>query len=71
MTLGKYPDMSLANARIEAREKRTMLDKQRDPLLCFFCGRDADRTGWPDGNNKSRVDHMTCPLVVAVGRGAA
>jgi len=33
MTLGNYPDMSLADARIEAREKRTMLDKQRDPLL--------------------------------------
>jgi hypothetical protein len=33
MTLGNYPDMSLADARIVAREKRTMLDKQRDPLL--------------------------------------
>jgi len=33
MTLGNYPDMSLADARIEAREKRVMLDKQRDPLL--------------------------------------
>ena len=33
MTLGNYPDMSLADARIEAREKRTMLDKQRDPQL--------------------------------------
>lgn len=28
MTLGNYPDMSLADARIEAREKRVMLDKQ-------------------------------------------
>jgi integrase len=33
MVLGNYPDMSLADARVEAREKRTMLDKQRDPLL--------------------------------------
>jgi len=33
MTLGNYPDMSLAAARIEAREKRLMLDKRRDPLL--------------------------------------
>jgi len=33
MTLGNYPDLSFAGARIEAREKRTMLDKQRDPLL--------------------------------------
>jgi hypothetical protein len=32
MTLGNHPDMSLADARIEPREKRTMLDKQRDPL---------------------------------------
>jgi hypothetical protein len=33
MTLGNYPDMSLADARVEAREKRAMLDKQRDPLV--------------------------------------
>jgi hypothetical protein len=33
MTLGNYPDMSLADARVEAREKRAMLDRQRDPLL--------------------------------------
>jgi hypothetical protein len=33
MALGNYPDMSLADARVEAREKRAMLDKQRDPLL--------------------------------------
>ena len=33
MTLGNYPDMSLAAARIEAREKRLMLDKRRDPLF--------------------------------------
>ena len=32
MTLGNHPDMSLAQTRIEAREKRTLLDKQRDPL---------------------------------------
>jgi len=31
MTLGNYPDMSLAAAQIEAREKRLMLDKRRDP----------------------------------------
>jgi integrase len=33
MTLGNYPDMNLADARVEAREKRAMLDRQRDPLL--------------------------------------
>jgi hypothetical protein len=33
MVLGNYPDMSLADVRIEARAKRAMLDKQRDPLL--------------------------------------
>jgi len=33
MTLGNFPDMSLAAARIEAREKRLMLDKRRDPLF--------------------------------------
>ena len=32
LTLGHYPDMSLAQARIEAREARVLLDKQLDPL---------------------------------------
>jgi integrase len=31
MTLGNFPDMTLAAARIEAREKRLLLDKRRDP----------------------------------------
>ena len=31
-TLGHYPDMSLAQARIEARQARLLLDKQQDPL---------------------------------------
>ena len=33
MTLGGYPDMELADARKEARLKRTLVDKGRDPLL--------------------------------------
>jgi len=32
LTLGYYPAMSLAQARIEAREARVLLDKQQDPL---------------------------------------
>jgi integrase len=32
LTLGHYPDMSLAEARIEARQARVLLDKQQDPL---------------------------------------
>jgi integrase len=32
LTLGHYPAMSLAQARIEAREARVLLDKQQDPL---------------------------------------
>jgi integrase len=32
LTLGHYPDMSLAQARIEARQSRVLLDKQQDPL---------------------------------------
>lgn len=32
MTLGNYPDMSLADARVEARSKRILIDKQQDPL---------------------------------------
>jgi integrase len=33
MTLGNFPDLSLATARIEPREQRLLLDKRRDPLL--------------------------------------
>ena len=32
LTLGHYPDMSLGQARIEARQARVLLDKQQDPL---------------------------------------
>ena len=32
LTLGNYPDMSLAVARIEARHARVLLDKQQNPL---------------------------------------
>lgn len=32
LTLGHYSDMSLAQARIEARQARVLLDKQQDPL---------------------------------------
>ncbi len=32
LTLGNYPDMPLAQARIEARQARVLLDKQQDPL---------------------------------------
>ncbi len=32
LTLGNYPDMSLAQARIEARQARVLLDKQQNPL---------------------------------------
>ena len=31
--IGTYPDMSLAEARIEARKARVMVDKQEDPLV--------------------------------------
>jgi integrase len=43
MVLGNYPDMSLAHARVEAREKRTMLDKQSDPLLARRAALDTQR----------------------------
>src|SRR5438552_18100183 len=32
LTLGNYPDMSLAVARIEARQARVQVDKQQDPI---------------------------------------
>jgi len=32
LTLGHYPDMPLAQARIEARQARVLLEKQQGPL---------------------------------------
>lgn len=32
LTLGNYPDMSLAQVRIEARQARVLLDRQQNPL---------------------------------------
>ena len=32
LTLGNYPDMALAQARVEARQARVLLDRQQDPL---------------------------------------
>jgi hypothetical protein len=32
LTLGNYPDMSLAEARVEARQARVQVDKQQDPI---------------------------------------
>jgi integrase len=32
LTLGNYPDMSLAQARVEARQARVLLDRQQNPL---------------------------------------
>jgi integrase len=32
LTLGNFPDMSLAMARVEARQARVLLDKQQDPM---------------------------------------
>ena len=43
LTLGHYPDMSLAQARIEAREARVLLDKQQDPLSVRRAARAAQR----------------------------
>lgn len=43
MTLGNFPDMSLAAARIEAREKRLLLDKRRDPLFAKQAAEEAER----------------------------
>lgn len=32
LTLGHFPDMALAQARVEARQARVLLDRQQDPL---------------------------------------
>lgn len=32
LTLGNYPDMPLAQARVEARQARVLLDRQQDPM---------------------------------------
>ena len=33
MTLGNYPDMSLAQARIDARAARVQIDRHQNPLV--------------------------------------
>lgn len=43
LTLGDYPAMSLAQARVEAREARVLLDKQQDPLGVRRATRAAQR----------------------------
>jgi len=42
VTLGHYPDMSLGQARIEARQARVLLDKQLDPLS-VRCAAEAEQ----------------------------
>jgi integrase len=44
MTLGNYPDMSLAEARAEARKARVLLDKKQDPMAVRLAAMDAQRT---------------------------
>jgi hypothetical protein len=46
MTLGNFPDMNLATARIEAREKRLMLDRWRDPLSLADRQSKGSNGGW-------------------------
>jgi Arm DNA-binding domain len=43
LTVGHYPAMSLAQARIEAREARVLLDKQQDPLSVRRASQGAQR----------------------------
>jgi integrase len=43
LALGNYPDMTLAQARAEAREARVLLDKKKDPMAVRRAAVDAER----------------------------
>ncbi len=43
LTLGNFPDMSLAMARVEARQGRVLLDKQQDPMRLRRAAKDEER----------------------------
>lgn len=43
LTLGNFPDMSLAIARVEARQARVLLDKQQDPMRLRRAAKDEER----------------------------
>lgn len=43
LTLGNYPDMALAQARIEARQARVLLDRQQNPLSVRRTALDEER----------------------------
>lgn len=43
ITLGNYPEMSLAQARIEARQARVQLDKQQNPISVRRAVQDEQR----------------------------
>ncbi len=43
LTLGNYPDMSLAQARVEARQARVLLDRQQNPLSVRRAALDEER----------------------------
>ncbi|HTQ36359.1 MAG TPA: Arm DNA-binding domain-containing protein, partial [Steroidobacteraceae bacterium] len=43
LTLGNFPDMSLAMARVEARQARVLLDKQQDPMKLRRAAKDEAR----------------------------
>ncbi|HWL64138.1 MAG TPA: integrase arm-type DNA-binding domain-containing protein [Steroidobacteraceae bacterium] len=43
LTLGNYPDMALAQARIEARQARVLLDRQQNPLSVRRAALDEER----------------------------
>ncbi|HEY4339118.1 MAG TPA: Arm DNA-binding domain-containing protein [Steroidobacteraceae bacterium] len=47
LTLGNYPDMSLAEARIEARQARVQVDSSRTPSRCGAPSRPSSLRGYP------------------------
>ena len=68
LTLGNYPDMSLALARIEARQARVLLDKQQNPLSVRRAARAEERQ---KGSFKALCEDWYRAEVQARGRPAA
>ena len=64
LTLGNYPDMPLAQARIEARQARVVLDRQQDPLTVRRAALAEERQ---KGSFKSLCEDWYCAEVQARG----
>ncbi len=62
-TLGNFPDMPLATARVEARQARVLLDKQQDPHGVSARSREPVSEAHKDRGPRGRLDRGRNPVV--------